>query len=510
MRDRLIKSAAAIAGGQGINVLRQLLLPVVFLATLGTEAYGAWLVLCAGLAQLNLLDFGLQTATINKLGMAFHRGRMDEFHRVQSIALRLTLGVVIPATMLVALVLALPVERWLKLALPPEEARWTMLFLAWGILAQIVVGQLVGVFRAINLAWRGQMWGNALRLGSLIVLVVQLLLKLSFPMLALGGLVVSLVVGAAVLVDLRWKARECLPTLRHWDRREAVELVRPSLFFSLGLLNNFLLFEVPLLILQRTSGPQAVVAFSVLRTLLSAGRQLLTPVQYALIPEITRVFALNDKAAMNRLYRLSVEVACLGGAVLNLGLGLGAAGIVALWLQGKVAVVPLLAALLAATGFAAACRESRYLFQLATNRHEHTLVVTALAYVLMLFAGGWLAARYHETGLAFAWLVSEWCILGWMARENLRSLNIRDPRSLWTAHLLVPAIFLVVWGGLVWSTGWSVWLQVGLAGLVACAFALVLLLADRERHGALVMFIYQRFRSFLEGRPAITTTANPR
>lgn len=508
MRDRLFKTAAAIATGQGINVLRQLALPAAFLAFADTDRFAAWLVLSAGLAQLNLLDFGLQTCAINRMGMAFHTGDFATFRRVQSAALWLTLGIVAPAALLVVGVLGLPVEAWLKLALPASEVRWTMLLLAWGILAQIVAGQLVGVFRAINLAWRGQMWGNALRLGSLVVLVVQLALQASFPSLALGALLTPLILLALVLIDLRWRAPECFPSLRHWDRREACDLVRPSLYFSLGVLNNFLLFEVPLLILQRTSGATAVVSFSVLRTLLAAGRQLLTPVQYALIPEITRVFAQREAAAMNRLYRFSVEVAFLGGAVLSLAFGLAAAGILDVWLHRKVTVAPVLVALLAAVSMATASREARYLFQFATNRHERSLVVMTVVYALMLAAGGWLAARFQENGLAFAWLLAEVGIVAWLARENLREFKLRATRALWSSQLLVPVVFALVWAGLEFGAGWNVWLQMGAAGVLASAFGLVLLLADRARHAELIELLRRRLRWLAAGCPRVSTTAN--
>lgn len=502
MRDRLIKTAAAIAAGQGINVLRQLALPAAFLAFADTERFAAWLVLSAGLAQLNLLDFGLQTCAINRMGMAFHTGDLATFRRVQSAALWLTLGIVAPAAVLVTGVLWVPVESWLKLALPAAEVRWTMLLLGWGILAQIVAGQLVGVFRAINLAWRGQMWGNALRLASLAVLVGQLACRASFPMLALGALLTPLFLLGLVLLDLRRHAPECFPTLRCWDRREARDLLRPSLFFSLGVLNNFLLFEVPLLILQRTNGPAAVVTFSVLRTLLAAGRQLLTPVQYALIPEITRVFALRDAAALKRLYQLAVEVAFLGGVVLHLGLGLAAAGLMAVWLHGKVAVTPLLVALLAATGMATTCREARYLFQFATNRHERSLVIMTAVYLAMLPAGGWLAVDFGEHGLAFAWLFAELGILGWLARENFRAFQLRDPRALGSSQLFVPVVLALVWAGLALMSGWNVWLQMGAAGVAAGGFGLALLLADRDRHATLIGLLRQRLRRLAPGCPA--------
>lgn len=492
MRKRLIKTAVAIAAGQGINVVRQLVLPAAFLAWAGADNYAAWLVLGAGLGQLNLLDFGLQTCAVNRMGMAFHTGDLAAFRRIQSTALWLTLAIVLASAAAAVGVLWLPIESWLKLSLPPEVVRWTMLLLAWAVLAQILFGQLAGVFRAINLAWRGQIWGNILRLGSLVVLVVQLWFRPSIPMLAAGALFFPVAVLMAVLVDLRLQAPHCRPTLLDWNKQEAMDLIRPSLFFSLGILNNFLLFEVPILILQRTGGSESVVTFSVLRTLITTSRQFLTPLQFAIIPEITRVFAIGDKAAMQRLYRFSVELACIGGTLLSLTAGLGSAGIVSIWLHGKVVVAPLLAAVLAATGLAATCRESRYLFQLGANHHERSLAKMTLGYLLMLLVECFLANRFNELGVAVCWLATEFGLVISLASDNFASFRLRDSRATWAVFLLVPVVLLVVWTGLSVMEPWNPALQVLLAGVFAAGMVLVFFHFERERSIGFLQRIWPR------------------
>jgi len=118
MLKRLIKTGLAIGVGQGLNIAQQLLLPPAFLHFYGVELYSSWLIMTAGIAHLNTLDFGLQTYIVNRLGMLHHTGRQEEFRRVQSIGLRLVLGVVLAATLLLLPLLCLPVEAWLKLTDP--------------------------------------------------------------------------------------------------------------------------------------------------------------------------------------------------------------------------------------------------------------------------------------------------------------------------------------------------------------------------------------------------------
>ena len=404
-------------------ILQQLVLPPAYLYSYGIESFGAWLIISAGIAQLGLLDFGLQTYVVNRLGVLYHTGRHEEFHRVQSIALRLVMGVAAMATIALLPLPWLPVESWLKLAIPATDARLTMLFLALAIISQIVLGQAVGIYRAIGLAHRAQHWGNLQRAAVLAALLGLISFKVSFAWLGAAQLAVSLVTLIAALVDVRRTTPRFAPRVDYWNGAEAWSLIKPSLFFGLGVLNNFLLFEAPLLILQRVSGPVAVVTFATARTLFSAGRQLLTPIQYSLIPEITRLYAVGDQQRLQELHRISEAVALVGGLALNLALALGSGAIMAFWLHGRVAPESGLVALMAVIGLVTIHRESKYLFQLATNHHERNVVFMSVCYVAMGVAGGLLCSALQERGMALAWLAAELMIIGFLARENGRLLT---------------------------------------------------------------------------------------
>jgi O-antigen/teichoic acid export membrane protein len=464
MLKRLIKTGLAIGVGQGLNIAQQLLLPPAFLHFYGVELYSSWLIMTAGIAHLNTLDFGLQTYIVNRLGMLYHTGRQEEFRRVQSIGLRLVVGTVLAATLLLLPLLFLPVESWLKLGLPAFEARGTLLLLAFGILAQIVFGQVAGVFRAIGLAHRNQHWANAQRVLNVGAMLGLIACRVSFIWLAAVPFLIGLAMFAIVLNDLRRRAPHGCPTVRQWDAVEARNMVKPSLFFGLGVLNNFLLFEVPLLILQFTGGPLAVVTFATTRTLFSAGRQLLTPIQYSLIPEITRLHAVNDRATLARVYRFAEAIALWGGLTLNVTLGLASGVILALWLRGQVSPAPQFIALMAVVAVATVYRESKFLFQIATNHHERNSLLSWFSYVGMGVAGWFLSRSFGASGMAAAWLLSELIIIMFLVRENTRLLG----RNVSWSPLLclggLAALYLLLQTGLGWFVAAGKVTQALLAG----------------------------------------------
>src|SRR5215475_12604873 len=94
MLKRILKTLIALGAGHGVQTLTQLLLPPAFIAAYGIQGYGEWLALSASVGYLSTLDFGLQTYVLNRLTALYHRSELEEFNRVQSVGLWLTLGFV--------------------------------------------------------------------------------------------------------------------------------------------------------------------------------------------------------------------------------------------------------------------------------------------------------------------------------------------------------------------------------------------------------------------------------
>ena len=205
---------------------------------------------------------------------------------------------------------------------------------AWVIL-RLIQGQLAAALRATGQPQRAQHWDNLQRVALLVSALLLIHFRCGFLWLAFAHTASALVAIILILWDTR--RSPVSPTVREWNATEARQMLRPSLCFGLTTLNFLVLYEAPLLILQWTAGPLAVVTFATTRTLFSAARQLLTPVQLAVQPELTRSFVAPDRGPLRELYRFSEAVALAGGSVLTIGLAVLSPWLIEHWLQGKIA-----------------------------------------------------------------------------------------------------------------------------------------------------------------------------
>jgi O-antigen/teichoic acid export membrane protein len=426
----------------------------LFIAAYGVNGYGEWLVLSAAVGYLSTLDFGLQNYVYNQLTMLYHQGKLDECRRLQSVGLRIMVAFLTTGLLLGSLVFLAPVERWLNLSLTHAEASLCLFLLALQVLLAVAYGQLNATFRAFGQAHRGVMWANAYRVALLGVTVCLVWIKASFATIAFAQVVVLAAGGVLVLVDLRRQAPGLVPTWGTWDGTLARTVIKQSGFFALFTLNNFLLYQVPLLAINRVLGSAEVVVFSVARMLFSSARQLVALAQGALTPEISRLFGLGDQPRLRQLYRLTESAVLSVVALVNVALFLGSPVLLAVWLKKPELFDVRLYVLLMAVGVAASIKDYKLYFQYATNTHIRASVVTsganvALAILLVpaLNVGG-------VAGFASLWLILELLQLGLIHGFNHRVLGDQRHNSLWPAGKLVLLLALVTGGILHWDLFW--------------------------------------------------------
>ena len=434
MWRRLVQHSLSLGLGQGLNLLHQLLVPVAFLREYGASGYGAWLVVLAAAGQLGNLDFGLQTYLGNRLTMLHAAGELAEFRRLQAIGLCVTLATCAAGFLCLFVGLVVPVAQWLKLDWPPGEARLVVLLLGTWVLLRLLNGQFAASLRALGQPHRAQHWENLQR-GLLLASTLGLVATRSgFVWLAAAHVAVALLCLAVQIIDLR--AAGHAPNLHAWDRADALAMLRPSLFCGLASLNFLALYEIPLLILQWTLGPVAVVTFATTRTLFSAARQLLTPIQLALQQELPRTLGNATATQLLRLYQFSELVALAGGGALITGVALASPWLLHVWLGDRVEPSNLLLALMAAATLATILKDNQFALPLATNRHEHATLAVSAGYLAMAGIGGWLAEIWREPGLLAAWLLTELVLLAWLRRRNYAANGWGKPPYAWLALAL--------------------------------------------------------------------------
>jgi O-antigen/teichoic acid export membrane protein len=410
-----------VAGGQFALALSQVLLPPAFLASYGVTVYGEWLALSAGAAWLLTLDFGIQAFITNQLSLEYFAGNLTRLRQLQSVGLRIS-ATVVSAGLIVAggVVWLLPLNRILGLSMSRAVASAIGMCLVVQVLVGILWGQLNGVLRAVGYPHRGETWAQIQRtlyFVSTYVLVLRGARLWLVPIAQLASFVLMTVVS---LIDLRRLEPRAFPSVRYWDSDTARDLLKPSLWFGSFTLNQFLLFQVPVLVLNQTAGKPAVVAFSICRALFGMVRQGIATFRYAVRPEITRLAGLNDWHRLRRIYGMCERLSFAGGIVASALCFVAAPRILVLWTKrSDLFAAPLYAAMMICT-IVVVGKDTRLDLQYATNRHIRSAVLCLLTYLAFAIGNVPAAQVAGPAGIAVLWSAIEIFQLVAMHRENRR------------------------------------------------------------------------------------------
>lgn len=398
----------------------------------------------AAVGYLSTLDFGLQTYVLNELTALYHQRNMDQFHRVQSVGLILTLGFVSSGILLASGIFFLPIAKLISVSGSEFQISCALFCLALQVLAGIPLGQILGIYRTFGQAHRGAMWGNAYRiilLGSTLALAF---LHMPFWLLALGQVFIVLVMALTVLTCLRVYHPEICPRLSYWDLKLARQILKPSSFFIFFILNQFVLFQAPVLILNRFAGAGAVVAFTVCRTLFAFIRQANSLLQAAIAPEVTRLNGLGDKDKLVRVYLFSESAVLASALVINVGLLLMSPVILRFWLNRPgLFDWPMFLSMMVVS-ILMSVKDYKLYFQYATNRHTHTAIVTFTSYVIMVAAALPLIPRFGVSGFLIVWAACELVQIGFLHVYNTQFLEGAKKLSVEPAIRLLIAVCAVI------------------------------------------------------------------
>lgn len=450
MFRRIISNLGALGIGQGIQLLVQFLVPAALLAAYGTAGYSQWLGLTALAGSFLTLDFGIQSSVVNELIPLHHRREAREFGLVYGVGNRL-LAVVLLLGVLAALLLPwLPWSALFQRGTIPSVWPATLSLMVLHIVLTIVLGYYSALFRVVQRASRGIMWSNFHRAAQLVLLLTLAHWAPPFSQLALGQAVVSAVCCVATVFDLR----RCHPVFQfrngNWNGQVARKVLKSSAGFSVFIFNNVLVFQAPILMGQIFASPEAVVSFSLGRTLFSTVRTALNLGQNAVAPEITRLHGMGASASLARLYYVT-ETLVLGGAFsANLVLFLFAPSVLTLWLNSSQLFNHRSFLLLAVISFVMSIKEHKHYFQYSTNQHLGMSLAGLTAYGGMTLLSWWIMPTYGFSSFLWIWLWVEALLAIYNHKLNVRLLF---PETL----SLKPPLWISLWFFSVIFTSW--WLQ---------------------------------------------------
>jgi len=419
MIQRVLKMLGALGTSMGLMVATQLLLPPAFLHSYGVKMYGEWIVLFGTVSYLATLNFGITTYASNQLTMLHKRQQMREYRELQASTLALLLCMVLIGVVLTSTVFLFPLERLLRLStISQADVAWTAFLLGLQMMVNILAGYYNGLFMVVEKTHRGISWGNARSFGATCACFALALFHMPFPVLALGQLVTVIVITALSIADLKTKS-DGLPlglSGANWDTAKAT--LKPSGMFAMIFAQQFLVFQVPVNMLQWILGPSVVVLFSTSRTILSSARQLLSPITNAVAPEVTFSFATRDMKKMLSIFHHSEKIVFAGIPVANLGAYLLAPILVRVWLHRPALFDPSIYALMALVSAAMSMRDHKQFFQFSTNMHKRLSIIVFFGNVLMICVSLPFTIKYGLMGFMSVWLVSEVLQMGFIYIEN--------------------------------------------------------------------------------------------
>ena len=422
---RILKNLGAILTGRALSILEQVVLPPIFIYRYGLAGFGEWVVLSGAVSALGILNFGVQTYMNQDLAVRYQRGDMAGYRVRQSTAVRLLLGIVLVAAVLCLGFFFVPFDMLLRLDLSRRAAQATLYLLTLDLLLTIPFGYLGGIFMGVAQAHRGGHWNNAQSLLSTFGVLIGVTLHLSFPVLAAIQLACLSVCVAGVLIDLRRTAPQLIPSLRLWDGAAVRGILKGSAYFGMIMMSTFLAYEAPLLILQRVVGPVAVTGFTLMRTIFSMARQLLSMVTQSMGAEITNLFGRSDWAALARLYDTSERLVFFLIALVNLAVLMLSPVLITLWVARHqaqsaahvgasllFAVVPYV--LCSVLSMVISLKEHKFQFQFSTNTHIELARTMFFSYVGMVLVS---LGTVHFAGVVgFLWT--------WLAAETLQVVRL--------------------------------------------------------------------------------------
>jgi len=404
---RIFKSGGSLAGGQVVNVITQLLLPPIFLRRYGVAAYGEWLTLTAAVGYLSSLNFGLQTFTNNQVAICYNRGELEEAKTLQATAMLLMVLILLAAALFTSVVFLLPVDAWLGIKLSRGVVSGTIYLLGLQILIKMLMGLIAGTFLVIGVSYRGSNWSNVSSLAITLATAAMAFERASFVWIAAQQAITLAIFCLLATFDLWQKAPELIPKLQYARPRRSGEILRQSGYFGLLFWVGFLVYQLPLILMQRILGPSSVVAFSITRTIYSMSRQALTAITQALGQEITELYGRHEWNRLFRLYELSERVVLAMIPAVTIGTLLATPVLINVWLHKPALYDPYICIVMALISGAMGIKEHKYQFQTSTNQHAALAQMMFCTYLGMVGVAVPGIHWFGVIGFLIPWLVTE-------------------------------------------------------------------------------------------------------
>lgn len=372
LRSRIVKSFGAVAFGQGVSMVTQVIGVPLFLKAWGIDLYGEWLLLSSIPAYFAMSDMGFASVAGTEMAMCVAR---DDRNAALD-AFQSTWAMVTGVSLLILLIISptiwfLPLNQWLKLAMEtPREVGLIVIMLTLQVLLGLQTAVVAAAFRSDGKNAFAMLYTSIGRLVEFLVLI---------GVLAVGGRPLAL--AAAVMVTRLVSLiifRFCLQMRSPWITfgfshakfATIKKLASPALAYmgfpaGQALKNQGIVFVIGLWL-----GPAAVVVFSTFRTLANMVYQIPASVCIAFGPEMSFAFGANNMDLARNLHRRACQVSFWLVLIAAGGLLVCSPWLMRVWTHGRILLDFSLFAILLGDNIINAIWQTSSMVPGAVNRHQ--------------------------------------------------------------------------------------------------------------------------------------------
>jgi len=277
---QLTKSLIANVYGQGCTVLIQLLSIPIFLANLGIEDYGHWLVLSAIPIYISLSDFGLVSVSCNKSLMCYFSLDTKLADRWWNFSKDVSLFFTYISLSFAGVALIFSAENFS-----------TVLVLTASAFLGMYLTTKEYLFRMQDKYHIGVVYCNTARLAEFSSMCSALYFTDSFVLIAISGFV-----GKGLILFV-W--RQSLPHGITWRRlsspvSDIKKIWKDSFAMMMYPVSNMATIQGMTLVISHTLGPVAVVVYSAIRTYARVLTQISVVFNNSLSPLFAKYFSKKE------------------------------------------------------------------------------------------------------------------------------------------------------------------------------------------------------------------------
>jgi O-antigen/teichoic acid export membrane protein len=405
---KVIGSFVAFAAGNGLNILANLVLIPLYLSRMGARSYGEWLAVSSLVAYLSTLDAGFQTASVNQLTTLHFRNEETAYRELLGAGTTFYAAVSLGLTLFaIVAIQCIPFGPFLGIALMSSfETKLALSLLSASVAVNLFSGFVFAADRTIGNLATSQWLANIQRVVSIGLSALSLVFWPTAPMLALASLTSTTgITGIALWRNRRGPASSRLFLGRPY-RRVLFPLIRPSADFAGIVIANALTVQGVILVIARVLGSEAVVVYSICKTVANLPRQIVSTIVLAVWTEFTRMLAQgnNDLARTSKLLVVLSSSLALSVATV---ISLEGAALMGVW-TGKsfVAETSVFRILLFQVVLVSPCL-TMALVSYVSNHSSSLSKAAVISSVVGLGASGLVARRLGLTGVAWAGLLAE-------------------------------------------------------------------------------------------------------